>query len=203
METHKVKQINPWRSIWFSTRKTMRSILERDQKSTIILLAIINGIIGAFGGLSFLSYAYPSHPPFLRIPFALFLIILGIIGSLLYLYLGGWLFRFAGRWLKGKGNYSEVKCALGWSLYPSIIASIFHILNYVTKNHYYVNILFATLSLIVSIYVFIIFLKLLGEAHQFSAWRALGAYVIICIILFVIFMIILMLIPLLLPIFKA
>jgi hypothetical protein len=204
MTTPEVKQINPWTGIWSFPRQTMQYILDTNQKSTIVLLAILNGIVGAINWMVAISNTESDVSNYFSAFVVTLILVFGVIFGIIHLYLGAWLLKVAGRWIKGIGNFSEVKCAVGWSCYPMIVASIFNILsNLSLKGPYILTLLLALLSIVFTIYAFIIALKLIAQAHKFSAWKALLAYLLIFVIVFVVFMLLIMFIPLLQPLFKA
>ena len=198
MET---ENINPWLQIWTAPRKTLRALLAHP-KRTIIWLAVLWGIISAWAfifsnGDRVPEFAAKFHRPLYFIPF---LIVGGILGVVL-LYFLGWLYKWIGSWIGGKGNFTEVKCAVGWSNYPFIVANLLSILSYLSGAHPILRGVFAVLSLIFAIWALVIFFHLIGESHQFSAWKAVLCFIIAAIIVFIIFMIFAFIIPLLTPLF--
>lgn len=201
MESTNRTQINPWISIWGSPKKTIRSILERDPKRIILWLAIIGGIVSAFSWLGYLWLTYPLRQDYQSALFIVAILIAGGIFGIVHLYFGGWLYRLTGSWIGGKGNYTDVKCAVGWSSYPFIVAGIFGIISMLPYPSYWFQLSFGILNLIFAIWGFIIFMNLLGEAHRFSAWKALLAFLIALVLLFVALMIVSLLVPLLSPLF--
>jgi hypothetical protein len=113
-------------------------------------------------------------------------------------YVGGFLFQWAGRALGGVANSREVRAATAWAQVPQICFAV------VTLGILLVTgveqALFPSLppadpnaaaeaakhftagkgiAAIISLWSFIIFLHALAEVHGFSAWRALGAFVLV------------------------
>ncbi len=190
---------NPWLQLWTEPRKTIRSILTTDPQKLIIWLAVAGGIV------SLISYAAynPSRattPLTLGIYFVLLAIVGGIFG-LIHLYFSGWLLKVTGQWVRGKGSFTDVKCAVGWSNYPFIISNLFALLNFLFLDHLWIRSIFLVGSFVLSFWAFIIFLKLIGEAHQFSAWKALLAFIIYTVLILAVLVIIALLVPLLSPLF--
>jgi hypothetical protein len=192
--------INPWLKLWTKPRGTLRAILATDPKGVIIWLAIIAGVLSA------LSFAIVSwHPPkesSYRLWLLLAMVIGGGIIGIIHLYFVSWLLQLTGSWIGGKGNFIEVKCAVGWSNYPFILADIFAILSVLSTHLIGLKALFALLNLIAAVWGLIIFMKLIGEAHQFSAWKGVCAVLIALVLIFVLLMLIALLAPLLAPIFQ-
>jgi len=119
----------------------------------------------------------------------------GMIGGLIGLYLGALILRTTGRWLGGEASYDDMLVALGRGVSmpaaamgalwipqlllfggemftaetPSIDASAWkQVLFY----------LIITVELILAVWSVAVALKAIGEAHRFSAWRALGSALI-------------------------
>lgn len=192
----------PWITIWTHPRKTIRHLIDTNPKGTILYLAFLSGILSA---LSWLAFAYRQYPEKenLRHP----LVILGTLfgGAALggaHLYFGSWLYRMTGSWIGGSGKFDEVKCAIGWSYWPMIIVGLFHNLLYAAVTHPVLFLAFSLIGITLYIWSFMIFFQLIGEAHRFSSWRAVGAVAIAFVLVFVAMMIFSLLIPLLRPLFQ-
>lgn len=192
------ENINPWLHLWTRPRATLRSILNRDPKRVIIWLAIIGGI---FSSLSFIDMHALSRTKF-SILFFIVLVVIGAVIGIIHLYFSGWLLKLTGSWLGGKGTFTDVKCAVGWSNYPFIVVNIFSILVALSTPLIWLQLTLSLIMLILLVWAFVIFMKLIGEAHQFSAWKGLLAFLIAIVLIFVVFMIIALLVPLLSPLFQ-
>jgi hypothetical protein len=121
-------------------------------------------------------------------------VVIGPISGLLGLFISGALLNVTGRWLRGKGYPAEVRAAVAWSAVPRLWGAILIlarllVFGYVAYLNAYVGAIssssllalasvFGLLESIVAIWAFIVLLKCLGEAHHFSAWRALGAILV-------------------------
>lgn len=180
----------------------MRAILDTDPRRVIIWLAIIGGIVSTFVSIGYWWNTYPEQKFIWNAFFVIALFILGGIIGLIHLYLGGWLYNLTSSWLGGAGNFVDVKSAVGWSNYPFILANIAAILSIWAVPNPWLQGFFGLLDAILVVWGFIIFLNMLGEAHRFSAWRALLAVIIAFILIFVVVMIVSLLVPLLAPLFE-
>lgn len=198
---------NPWISIWMSPRETIRKIVDRDPTHEVAMLAglagglaMLNSALGASLGVT--SKALPAWlVPYLPIWTFLSPFIGAAVGIAL-LYLFAFVFVWTGRALGGVANWREVCAANAWAEVPQICLAIVTL-----------GILLATgvsqalfpslppadpaaaaratrhftagegVAAIVSIWSFIIFLHTLGEVHRFSAWRALGAFMLVVVVL--------------------
>lgn len=192
---------NRWLQIWIHPRITMRKILDSNPFQTILALAIIGGILaGMMWHATFwlnIPHSETGHRPIMFLLSAIFGGIFGIVN----LYVGGWLYRLTGGWLGGVGTFTDLKCAVGWGNYPMIIANIVGLIAYFFITHPAVFLTIAIIHFALVIWGIIILLNLVGEAHRFSTWKALGAVLIGALLIFVLLTLIGLLIPPLKPLF--
>lgn len=191
---------NVWTNIFIHPRSQLRLLIATGPQWMIIPLSLINGVLSSFGYLLLLWIGYPTRADFREPLFSVILLIAGMLLGLIHLYFGAFLYHLTGRWLGGTGTFTSLKCAVGWSSYPFIIVSLFNLLNLTLPFNRFLSPLLALIYLALIIYATILFFKLIAEAHSFSAWRALLAFLIAFLLVFVAFMILLMIIPLFLAI---
>lgn len=203
MATSEFNQTNPWLEIWKNPRKMMAERLRKDPHSWVLPLAIINGLVSGVSWVISLWTKYPQAGEYKNGFVIALIIILGAVLGVISLYLISWLYKVTGKWLKGKGNFTDVKCAVGWSYYPYIVAALFGILNTLTVRIPFLGLLFGLISVVLMVWAFVISLKLLGEAHGFSAWRALATVFITIVLIFIVVLIIALIIPLMSPLFAS
>lgn len=203
MEPQQSQQYNPWRDLWLHPRKTLDAILKDDPKKIILWLAAANGIVGAFIWREVLITSYPDRPLFHSWPFLSVLLIFGIVFGIINLYIASWLYQLIGSWLKGIGTFTTVKCAVGWSYYPMLIAGIFKVLSLFSASTIWLQITFDILYTITFIWGFVVFLHLIGEAHKFSAWKSIVVILIAAVLIAIVLVLISLLIPLIQPLFTA
>lgn len=196
-----MKTQNPWLEIWTSPKRTIRPILGKDPQRNILSLAIIWGVISGLSWIGYLWNTPPNRETVHKTWVWIAILIGGGLSGLVYLYLGGWLFKITGSWLGGMGSYTDVKCAVGWSFYPAIISHITSNISLWSAPNPWIQGIFALLTIVFGVWAFIILLNTVGEAHHFSAWKALLAYIIILVLIFVAVLVISLLIPLLAPLF--
>ena len=196
------QDINPWKQIWTEPRKTMRSILSTDPKKTIVWLAVISGILGALTYAYSLKVSQPQRVEHFHALPMLGILIAGGISGLIHLYFGGWLYRLTGSWIGGKGSFTDIKSAVGWSSYPYIVGSLFGLLGLLSIPHLWLQFIFGLINFVVLIWALFIFLNLLSEAHQFSVWKGVLTVLIAAALIFVVIILITLLIPLMAPLFK-
>ncbi|MBS0624196.1 MAG: YIP1 family protein [Verrucomicrobia bacterium] len=175
MENSTKKPGLAWLNLWVHTRHTIRMLIERAPTANILWLALLHGLILGLYWVPTVALYYPyAGASFLYI----LCLLAGAITGIIQLYVVAWLYLFCGRWLGGQGTYQAVKCAVGWSFYPFIIAGICGILSALTMPHPILQGLFSLISITAFIWGLVILFKVVAEAHRFSAWRAVVAVVI-------------------------
>jgi hypothetical protein len=189
--------INPWIHLWTHPRKTLRSILNTDPRGVVVWIAIISGIIGAFAYS--LRNNFITDPP--KWASLLIIFIVGIVSGVINLYFSAWLLSITGQWIGGRGNFTQVKCAVGWGYYPFIVFNVLLTAGLVTKI-FWLKVLLIVLALFILVWALIIIFQLIGEAHLFSAWKGVLAYLIATVLVLVAFIIVALLIPLISPLFS-
>lgn len=195
--------INPWGDLWIHPKKTIRHLIDTSPKKIIIWLVIISGVLSAISTIGMIWLRYPDRESAHHPLFILATLVAGAILGIIYLYFWGWLFSLTGNWIEGKGNFTQVKCAVGWSHWPFIIVNILNIISMLVVQTFWLQVTFSILTLIAAIWWIVIFFNVLGEAHRFSAWKGVLAFLIAQVLVFVAVMIISLIVPLLFPIFQS
>lgn len=201
MASSEFKQSNPWIEIWLHPREVLKEQLQRDPRRWVLTLAIINGVVSGLSWAIASWTKYAQVSPIINGLIFTLILVLGAILGVLSLYLASWIYKVTGRWLKGKGDFTAVKCAVGWSYYPYLVAGLFGILNMLTVRIPLLGLFFGLIMAVLTVWSFIISLKLLGQAHDFSAWRALAMVFITVVLIFIVIVIVMLLIPQLAPLF--
>lgn len=192
------EKINPWLHIWTKPRATVRSAIYHNSIGLAFVLAMIAGIATTWdnaisenaGGRYLMEYSLLG-------------LIIGIIiiGSLLGLLT--WVFvastvTFVGRWLGGQGTVKELLIATGIAYVPIALLLSFNIIDllllgenifidaFITEGNAMWLMFSGVIASIVGIWNIVISLKSIGEAHRFSAWRALASIIIVIVMLFVV-----------------
>lgn len=193
---HENEKLNPFLSIWFSTRKTIRYVLENKSLKYALIIAAIAGIpngFNAFGGLS-------STFNFSFLILILTSLVIGPFLSLLGVGLSSLIFTFVGKWMGGVGTFGEMAKAMGVVTIPAIWLSPYFILSsIITYNGNQVDplsgnnasmiiwMIFSALIMIVfAIWMIVIQSQSIGEVHQFSSWRGFATLMIPSIVFFII-----------------
>ena len=175
-----------WLQIWIKPREVMRRILDQPNNvPEIIVLMLLGFFVSTLDQASAKNMADQMSLSDVYI----YTVILAAIGAFLYYYVIGSLFRWIGSLLGGQGSSRDVRLAIAYSYIPSIFSLliwfpsivIFGKENFTSVTPTIDNsfgltvtfLVFAVIELIIGIWSIIIFLKCLGEAHKFSAWKAL------------------------------
>lgn len=196
---------NPWISVWLSPRETIRKIVDRDPTHDVVLLGALAGGLAALN--SSLSASLGESPvavpawfmPYLPIwtflsPF------IGAAAGVAAIYVSAFIFQWVGRALGGVANWREVCAASAWAEVPQICIAVVALgLLLVTgvaqaflpslppadpeaaaraARHFTAG---DGAAAIISIWSLVIFIQNLAEVHRFSAWRALGAFVLVTV----------------------
>jgi xanthosine utilization system XapX-like protein len=183
--------LKPFLSLWIAPRDTIRRLIDTDPTRYVIGLAMLRGGLGRleiawFSALSRRTPLSPLWPVGVAIGVALGAIV-GVIG----LYVGAWLVGFFCRILGGVSSAIEMRAALAWSHVPGITAATVSIalvlLGTVSPpefKHSRLPVMTgSTIELMLLNAVLIgwgvvVQLNCIGEVNRFSAWRALGAIVL-------------------------
>lgn len=179
----------PWITIWTEPRRTIRQIVDTDPTYGVLLLA---GLAGALSALEVRWMAMPSHAVGMRWPLMVaFSVVIGAVFGIVALYIYGFFLKWTGAALGGTANYAEVRAALAWSEIPAMVAAAISLL----------AIIFGVagpvagsmmprrgggldfVHLVLGVWSFVLMLKCVGEVHRFSAWRALGAVLLILLVM--------------------
>lgn len=154
-------------------RQTLKELLASNRKKPIIWLALITGLLNGIASIFLVWGKYTGQSTFQHFSVIVSNLVLGMIVALVYLYFMSLVYKWIGSWIDGKGSYQELYFAVGWSFYPWSVTALFGILNMIFTQDPQVQAIISLVYAILSIWALVIFLKLMGEAHHFSAWRAL------------------------------
>jgi hypothetical protein len=188
---------HPWFSMWIRPRSTVRAIIEANPAYGVIPLAAISGVIDILNRAAMRDLGD-------KVPFESILLgalVLGPAAGVVGLYIASWLLRLTGGWLGGQGDARSLRTAIAWGGVPGVWAGLLWVPQLLLigeemftaatprleANPGLALFLLSTalLELVVMIWGFVVALKAVGEAHLFSAWRALGASVLAMLVVIV------------------
>ncbi|MHC0039080.1 Yip1 family protein [Pseudoneobacillus sp. C159] len=177
--------LNPWFSIWTKPRATMQKIYQ-SKPGYVFLLFLTGALVQVLDRASLRNSGDSMSLSELMV--------ISVIGSLIvattYYYLIPKLLCWTGSKIGGRGTTERVRYSVAYSNIPMVYSLIivwlpslflFGIENFTTftpvvdssSTSTLLLMLFGLVDLVIGIWSAIIFLKCLGEAHQFSAWKAL------------------------------
>jgi hypothetical protein len=170
---------NVWTALWFHPRLTIRRLIEtRLNDPVIIWIALVYGILVGLSFFGALLTKEPIDPEWHHPLFISILLIGGIALAFIQLYFISWLYKVVGGWLKGKGSYKELKLALGWSMYPMIVANLLNGIALFLMHLPIIALFFVFLYFIALVWSLVITIAAISEAHQFSWGRGVGTILI-------------------------
>ena len=177
--------INPWIGMWVRPRETIRAILSYNKSYLLMLLYWIYGFPLILQVAQNLSLGDRFSLGVIIGTAAAGAIILGLIG----INLGSLLFYWTGRWIGRKGSFQDIRAAVAWSSVPNIVATLIWLVQVALFGSKLFSLTFfemplagmqlsvtyfcSVLSIAIMVWGVVILLKAIGEAQQFSAWKAL------------------------------
>lgn len=193
MKYEEIEKVNPFFSIWLSTRDTVRYVIDHKSLNYSLTLAAIAGLPNAISSASELSKIVNISLFLLLIC----IIVLGPIMSLISLCIGAAIYTWVGKWFGGFGTFKEMVKAMGVMMIPNIwltpywvISLIFVRNNLFTMDLWKIStgatiwfLVSSIITLIFSIWMIFIQSKGIGEVHLFSSWKGFATLLIPSILL--------------------
>lgn len=195
--TEPPEYLNPWVSIIYRPRETIRYLLDTGVWNNIwIVYAIAFAAVFPQIVVSFLAQPnmdqMPDLPGGLTMAtiYGVMLVLILIFGypvGMLMLYFKAWLYKVVGSWLDGQGAYKELRVTVAWTavlntymnlmmFVPTVMLLIYYQTTdeVTTAAQIVIGLIQVAILLPLTIVYFVIGCKAVGEAHRFSAWKALG-----------------------------
>ena len=182
--------ITPFFTIWTEPRATIRRVVDTDPARYVIALAAIGPALNALAGQWSRAMGNNANLSVLWPLWVAFMVAIQAALGVLFLYLGGALFKWSGSLLGGVASSIEVRAALAWSQVAGIAGEIILLIAVLagvpmpqaTPGAFpHFSPAFDKVMMVegvLGIWGLVISLKCLGEVHRFSAWRALVAFLI-------------------------
>ena len=187
--------LNPWRSIWLKPRATIRQIVTTNPEHHVVALAAAAGVVQTL--LNAVNEKYGDE--FGLLPILLFALVLAPIFGVVMLYVVAVLLRWTGRWLGGVGTLRDLRAAIAWGSAPTVMGGVGMLVALLVAGHDLfstvqpwlarnpVLMMIAGVGLVVqgvtAMWSFFTGLKCVAEVQEFSAWKALGNYVLVIVIM--------------------
>ncbi len=177
---------SPWLTMWTRPRATMREILDTDPDRMVVALAMLGGFSQSLDKAALWDVGDIFSVPVIILVAA----VAGSIGGLIWLYVMGGLVRWTGRWIGGQAPAAHVRVAIAWPAVPLVWGLLIWIPELALAGrelfmretpyldaHPGAALAVAGLAFIemaILVWTVVVFLKCLGEAQGFSAWKAMG-----------------------------
>ena len=190
-----IMTLNPWRSIWLKPRATIRQIVDTNPERNVVALAAAAGVLQTL--LNAVSENYGDQLGL--IPILLFALVLAPIFGVIMLYVVAVLLRWTGRWLGGVGTLRDLRAAIAWGSAPTVMGGVGMLVALLVAGHDLFStvqpwlarnptlMMIAGVGLMVqgvtAVWSFFTGIKCVAEVQEFSAWKALGNYVLVILIL--------------------
>jgi hypothetical protein len=173
----------------------MRQILDTDPRRMVLPLAALGGFSACLGATLTpgVGDTLPGSAVLTGVAIG------GPVFGIVILYILGLLLRLTGGWLGGQGDATAVRCAIAWSNVPGVWALLLWLpraalLGGETLHAEPSSIegemasvavlgILQLIQLVIAIWEIVVTLKCVGEAHRFSAWHSVGAYILALVIL--------------------
>lgn len=194
---------NPWIGMWTNPRETIRRIVSHDPTYHAMTLGALVGGLAMLDAA--LAAAVGTPPVVLPGWFVSYLPICALLSpfvggalGIVAVYLAGLVFWSAGRFMGGIADAQEVRAAAAWSAVPQICLGIVTLGVLLASG--IGQALFPSLppadpnvaaqaarqfttgkgvAALVTLWSLIVFLQALAEVHGFSAWHALGSFILV------------------------
>ncbi|MDR3635796.1 MAG: YIP1 family protein [Isosphaeraceae bacterium] len=178
---------NPWLTVWYSPRKTVRRILKKDREQGVMLLLFLYSINRFLSG-----FTIPPGLDQLTLVHIVFLALFAsAIGVVLTYFIAAPIFAVAGRMFGGEGDSEDVRVAFAWSSVPSITVIVFQIgaMLILGRNMFLIsngggsaipmNHEISATAIPLHLWSLVLFVAALAEVHRFSIAKSLGTIVIV------------------------
>jgi hypothetical protein len=190
---------NPWISIWTHPRATISKIVEENPNRSLWALASIYGFCSLLNLFQSMALGYSVG--------TVSILFLAIIFAPLWGWanFGVWSFVVAwtGRWLKGKGEFKNVRAAYAWSCVPFIINVPLWVLmvalfgsqmfanfpdaHLLSDTMVFLLFIILVVKVVVAVWSLVIYLNALSQVQHFSMLKAILNVVISGALLGVVF----------------
>ncbi|MBC8160403.1 MAG: YIP1 family protein [Roseiflexaceae bacterium] len=188
------QEAHPLFSIFYSPRRTMRRVLDNDPTYLVLPLIALNGIAKSLDNA--VSRDLGTRYPLVVI--LLGCLLGGLIGGFIASYILGFLLTKIGQALGGTGTQGELRAAFAWSAVPTIAGLLVWpiLLATLGGNTFapidndlaynpvaaFVTLGVAAVTLALGLWSIVLNVACVAEAHQFSALRSVGTWLMTIVV---------------------
>lgn len=175
--------INPWITIWYKPRDTIRKIVNFNPKYQFLILSFFYGLPTLFH----LAQNYSLAEQYDIAGIVIVALVLATFVGMLGITIASALLYWTGKWIGGNAKYIKVRTAVSWSNVPNIIAIVvWAIFIYFFGEQVFIesfneldftgpNFTLAAggffIQGVLAVWSFIILVKGLGQVNGFSTWK--------------------------------
>jgi len=172
-----------WLSIRRTPEDTISIIVKQKESRSLAWITVLLAI--AFAQIAFIQMMLNTSFEYFSWSIVIIAVFVGIIVSLLYIFVFGYLLAFIGAWFEGIAKQREIKYAIAWSSIPALVAILAWVPATIFVLAYYINISGLSLFYIMLIstifqmgvvilyaYSFGILVRSLAVLHKISRGRA-------------------------------
>lgn len=194
--------VNPWWKMWVQPRKTIRAVVDDNNRYGFIGLCFLYGLAqGSHFAQAFSFSAYLSLWMIVSL-----IILLAIPVGAISFSLGSLILYWTGKLVRGQGTYHDIRAAVSWSNVTAIFSVIFVGLMVLSfgEAFFYRNfaesvfqdwrslllISFLVAELTLAVWKLVIFILALSEVQRVSVWMAILNLLLVGIVYFIVFFLI-------------
>ena len=194
MDEPRTAALNPWRSIWLKPRATIRQIVVSNPDHHVVALAAAGGVLQTLTNAVGENYGDRMG----LIPILLIALLIAPIFGVVALYLTALLLRWTGRWLGGVAPLGELRAAIAWGSAPMVMGGVGMLVALLVSGHDLFStvqpwlvrhpklMMIAGIGMMVqgvaALWSVVSAIKCVAEVQGFSAWRALGNYLLVILV---------------------
>lgn len=194
--------VNPWWKMWVQPRKTIRAVVNYNNRYGFIGLCFLYGLAqGAHFAQGFSLGVELS----LWVVVALIVLLAIPIGAISF-SLASLVLYWTGKLVRGKGSYHDIRAAVSWSNVTAILSVIFIGLMVLSFGEMFfykqfaetvfqdwravLLITFLVAELTLALWKLVIFILALAEVQRFSGWMAILNVILVVIVYFIVFFVV-------------
>ncbi len=191
-EQEEIQEVNPWKTIWYSPRAAIRSVIEFKPTSFAIILAAIVGMTEIFDKAISEELGETMAMPLIL----LIALIGGAISGVIGLVVTAGLSTLIGKLFGGVARFKEMFMAIGAAYIPAALSIVIYVIDLlILGEKLFIDVdisvfqalwlvFSAFLTVVLSIWMLFLTIKAIAVAHRFSFWKGLFTYIIPSIAIF-------------------
>ncbi|MBN1466558.1 YIP1 family protein [candidate division KSB1 bacterium] len=192
---NELPKFDPWKTIWFNARATIRQIIDIDPNRSLLVLIVFGGLANALHYAA--NFSIADAMSFSDV--LILCLVAGPLSGFIGLYLWGWLLGFSARFFGGVATQREMRRAIAWSWAPTVYLlplwgvkyilfrqEIFKSARPFIEAQPFLSSLYSVFNAVdffVSILTIFILFNTVAEVNGFSIWKSMGAIGMVLIVI--------------------